>query len=616
MHSRDHDRLWADGGTSLEPPPLEQSRAFSGTLQELNRAIRTLYSESDSLPRTRAIELTNDFLSHEYTGGGYVSGLVKAAQLIVHFEIQDDDITNRNVLHSPEDTLIAWCLELDDRATDNPLGDTEFAYCLNRSEWQEILIASVDIHGPSVPLSTDQITRLSGSDTDAVSIVQFASILQERGSDNQARQLLQDDLESRPSLQIPLDFLELAAELNLEDHFRQYLRGSLIRWHPDDGIDRLASLVEMAREESLYAEIIVSIERWLRDTDQSPDPDNTQLIAALIEALLKHKETGREDALELYRTHIYPSEELYGIGSSVFEAATESGQEAVADDIIAAFDPDSFVPGESDKETGIMAARVAEHEDRWYGAFEIWTSLLEETSDQSICQHVIDNRLQANTLDRIEEFIDQLEEEFGAKTQANRYRILVRNRRNNHRAVIDLVDSTEDVFATSSAEARELAMAYVDSLVDRNKWGELESFLEESELLPKKDHRFYTRLAKLVQFLDDEPSSIDGQSAIETTERLLTAPMKTTELTHLMDLGVVRKVAEKVRKNNPTLEDRLDVVEGLVEILVSLHAERLIDQLTAAGKDTEQFERNLSEADLRRGGRGLLTELKREANRI
>jgi hypothetical protein len=118
-----------------------------------------------------------------------------------------------------------------------------------------------------------------------------------------------------------------------------------------------------------------------------------------------------------------------------------------------------------------------------------------------------------------------------------------------------------------------------------------------------------------MQFGIGAGDSLDGTTAVDMVERLLTEPMDMEQLKLLLNLGVTGQVADRVRSEYPAEKDRLDVVEGMVEILISLHAERLIDEFDARGIDTDEFERSLAETDLRRGGSQLLSTLEREARR-
>jgi len=608
---------WArtDGGVDIEPPSIEDSREYAAILERLTELDRRLRSNPESLERSQVVQCVREYLALDYQGGGYLSGLVKAVRLIVHYQIETNDLSGFNVPRSPHEELIEWCLSLDRGGGSEPLDSDHFEFCLDRSEWHQVLIRAMESHGAKVPLTDDQLVRLSTADIDSLSVVHTASILEEREQSDAATKLIERAFDSTTSLQTPVPLLEAATNLGLEQQFRRHLRGSLNRWGPDQGVARLESLVELGRQEELYSEIVLAVERWLRECEPQPTDENGRLIAASIEALLRGTDTGRDDALELYQRYLYPADDVFDIGSDLFEAADAAGRPEISEDVLAAYNTDSFVPGESDLETGMMAAKSAEQSDHWHDAFDIWSTLLEEYDDPLVCRNAIENRLRSGDLETAEEYIDKLEDKLGGGAGVARYSIRVADRRNNARRVVETVDSTDDLFDDSSDEAEDVAMAYVESLASLGRWGRLESFLEDEQSLRKKDHRFYERLAKLMQYVQEDGASVDGQTAIDITERLLSAPVETSELQLLLNLGVVRKVADRVRKERPDLEERLDVVEGLVEILVSLHAERFIDELQKADVDTEQFEQNLSEADLRRGGRQLLTDLEREARR-
>lgn len=609
--------LRADGGVDLEPPPIESSREYAAALERLTRLDRRLRSGAEAPERQEAVQCVGRFLRLEYRGGGYVSGLVAAARLIVEFRMDTEDVPEVDVPRSPHDTLVDWCLEASTSGDSDGLGADDFDFCLARSEWRRLLLRAVEIHGASVPLTDDQLVRLSTLDVESVPVVPVANALRERERSDAASDLVADALDDGPSLRTPVPLLVVAADLGLDDRFRRHLRGSLNRWAPDESVDRLESLVDLGRREELHGEIVLAVERWLRECEPDPADDNGRLVAASIEALLRGTDIGREDALELYRRYLFPASELFDIGPDVFEAANAAGRREIATDVLTAYDAETYVPGESDLETGVMAARAAERDDRWHDAFDVWSALLEDHPDPDACRTAVENRLRVGDLETATEYVERLEEEFGRDVLAARFLMRIAARRNNGRRVVEIAESTDGVFVGTADDAADadVAMAYVESLAGLGRWERLESFLADETALANTDRRFYERLAKLMQYVGEESSDGDGRSALDVTERLLAAPVETSELQLLLNLGVVRKVADRVRTEHPDLEDRLDVVEGLVEILVSLHAERFIDGLSEAGIDTERFERDLAEADLRRGGRQLLTELEREARR-
>ncbi|GAB3413972.1 hypothetical protein GCM10027435_08540 [Haloparvum alkalitolerans] len=600
----------------LEPPPVEGSREYATALDRLTRLDRQLGSDPESLDRPAVVQAVDRFLRVDYRGGGYASGLVEAARLIVEFRLGAEDLPDVDVPRSPHDDLLDWCLTAGRGDASGGLDADRFEFCMARSEWRRLLLRTVAIHGASVPLTDDQIARLSTLDVGSVPVVPVARALRERGRPDAAADLVAEALDARTSLRTPVPLLAVADDLGLEERFRRHLRGSLNRWEPEQGVDRLESLVEFGRRAECYPEIVLAVERWLRECEPDPADIDGRLIAASIEALLCGTDTGREDALELYRTYLFPAAELFDVGPELFEAADAAGRREIATDVLTAYDADTYVSGESDRETGMMAARAAETDERWHDAFDVWAALLEDHPDPAVCRNAVENRLRVGDLETAEEYVERLEEEFGQEVRAARFLMRIGSRRNNARRVVEVAESTDGVFPDASEDdAEAVATAYVESLAGLGRWERLESFLEDDAALSNRDRRFYDRLSRLMQYVQEDGAAVDGQTAVDVTERLLAAPIDTSELQLLLNLGVVRKVADRVRTEHPDLEERLDVVEGLVDILVSLHAERFIDELSEAGVDTDGFERNLAESDLRRGGRQLLTELEREARR-
>src|SRR6056297_2649359 len=79
-----------DGGVVSSRPPIENSRTYSEVLATLGELDRQF--SSDSLDRGRAVQAVRQFVSMEYHGGGYVSGLTIAARLLLHAEVTTEEV--------------------------------------------------------------------------------------------------------------------------------------------------------------------------------------------------------------------------------------------------------------------------------------------------------------------------------------------------------------------------------------------------------------------------------------------------------------------------------------------------------------------------------------------
>lgn len=613
LDDRSEARRVTDGGVAATRPPIEESRTYSDVLATLNELDRQL--SSDSIDRGRLVQAIRQYVSMEYHGGGYVSGLTKAARLIQHGDVTTDEVSDVAVSVEPYDEILRWSLHANGTQSVDPLSEEAFAFCADRAELRRFLLGAVDRERSDVGLTDEQVVTLAERSTRPYPVVSLTETLRERGLPDQARAVMSRYFESLTGVSESVRLLRIASELEMTEVYRDRLRASLNRWQPGDGVDRLESLVDLGREAQLYDSVLLAVKRWLRANDRETVPEERRgLLAAAVAALLRGERTGRRDAIILYRQHLYPSTRLYGLGVDVYEAATSQGDDDVAADVLDAYDTESFVPGESDVETGKMAARAAEHDNRWDDAFDIWRQLLEDEPSRELFERAIENRLTVAEVEAAEAIVDRFDDWTDEPLRSAAYRARVANRRGNYRRVVDVVESTDGVFELDSSDVERVATAYVQALAEQGWWDDLADFLADTDSIDRNVHRFYQRVAELMQFAAGD-GSMDGTTAIDVAERLLTAPMELEDLELLLNLGVTRQVADRIRSEYPAENDRLDVVEGLLEILVSLHAERLIDELGERGIDTEEFEQMFAETDLGRGGRQLLSTLEREARR-
>lgn len=608
------DDLLADGGGASESIPITDSLMYARNLKDLAALERRSASGTDDVDPARVGSTVDSFLSSPYVGGAHRSGLRIATRLTLRFDIGQAQVREFSVTREPEASVVRWALAAhgSQHAT---LPAEAFDFCIDRSQWQRVLVEAVERQGSSVRLTDEQLGTLADTIDASEEVRAFLNPLRERGLESEARTLLERYFDGSVDESEPVRLLRAADELGLDGPFRERLATSLRRWRPDDGTAELERLVEFGRREGLNDEVLTAVERWLLATDADPVPrEHRSLVAAAVEALIERSGPGTREAITLYRRHLYGSDSVFGIESDLLDVAESVGDDDVASDVLAAADPE-LEDEIRDVREAELAAKVAEREERWDDAYDVWRRILETAPTQSRFERAIENRLRIRRLDAAMEQTDRFESFSEDPVRTTAYRIRIAAARGDHRQVVGLVSETEGLFELPDRYAEPVAEAYIRALADLGRWEELESSIEDTGRIEKTLERFYLRVAQLMRFVNDAPDAIDGSTAVDVAERLLTTPMSTGRLRLVINLGIVGNLADEIRASSPGATDRLDVVEGLLEILVSLHAERLIDALEAEGIATDEYEEMLADVDLRRGGRQLLSELDREAQR-
>lgn len=613
--NRDTHRIVPDGGVQSISIPTDESTQYSRSLEQLSNVARLTFADGPTPDDGTLVGAIRSFLTQSYTGSAHRSGLRAAIHVATEAELTPDQFEDIEIAQSPEASLFRWTLENNTGSTPELPADA-FEFCMVRDEWQTLLVNLVVRDRAAVGLSDGQLTELFDAQAPIKRPVPFVETLRARGRADEARAILEVYFEETTGTQESAVVLAAAKELGIESGNRERIRASLHRWRPDDGVGELTSLVKLGREERLHNAILMAIERWLRTLDDGPVSDEHRtLLTAAVDALVHRDGTGNSEAVLLYRRYLYPAESLQGIGPDLYNVATEVGDDEVASDVLTAYDLEESASSFDNIDNAVLKARVMERREAWADAYELWQEILDHSPSEEFFGQAIENRLQVLELDNAADLIDKLAAETDAAHLAEAYRVRVAEARGDYRRVIDLVDKTPEVLELSDNHAEPVAEVYLESLAEDGRWSDLREFLESSDLVSGEQRRFYANVAHLMEFAKEASDTIDGATAMEKLEQLLTAPLTTEQLEFLLNLGVTQQVANRVRTDAPDGGDRLEVVEGLVEILVSLHAERLIELLDEHGVRTDDYEEMLADVDLRRGGRQLLSTLNRDVRR-
>lgn len=389
-----------DGGTDTKIESIDRSREYSRRLQELSRVARQLKDDPDSVPDSAAARVVGEFLAHPRVGGAYASGLARAGKVIVTAELSPSHVHNFSIEREQKSELIKWLLRHGHTADPAALSEEAFQFALHRSEWTDLVRSSVVRHGAS-GVTDSQLRHLAFGVEGTERAGTFVSELSQR-DEGQARELLSAHFEATVDRQTPIPLLDAAADLGLDDVYRQRLAASLSRWRPDkDDIDTLAALVDRGRAASQHDRVLLAVSRWLRKADWDTVPaDRRNLVAAAIEAMLERDGPGSREAVITYRKHIYPAESLYGISPAIYDAADAAGDPEVADDVVRVFNLGD--PDQASLDEIVLAAHAAERDEQWDEAFNLWKQALSESDDSQLYRYAIDNRLETLRLESAE----------------------------------------------------------------------------------------------------------------------------------------------------------------------------------------------------------------------
>lgn len=604
------DTVAADGGTT-DLVGTEQSLRYARSLGALSRLARQTATDDGRLDRGDVADAVESFLRTPEPGIGYRSGLRIAAQLLTRVNVARGQIGDVTIHCEPEAELIHWTLTAGSEAA-TQLSQQAFSFCLGRAAWRQIIRSRVETDGASVPLTDRQLSTMADRATDRDSVELFVRVLRDRDLEGDARSLLKQYFETSSGREESLTVLRAARSLGHTEEYRRRLRATVARWHPDDGVDRLSQLVTLARDEQFYDELLGAVERYLASAEwETLPPDKRPLLTAAVEALIRRDGTGDSEALTLYRRHLYHTESLDGIGPELFSVAEKQDDDTVASNVLDTYELSSETYEESPADAE-LAARAAEHDGRSDEAFEIWHTLLDTAPTVRRFDAALQNRLSVLALSDAEELVDQFESFTDDPARLVAYRVQVAQHRDRHRRVVGLVEDLDELSSLPERLQTTITEAYVRSLSEMGRWSEMLTALDDTTVVDRDLERFYRRVATAMQFVNDAPGAADSEEAVDTVERLLTAPLDASQLRFVLNLGIVGGIVDGVRSAGTNDEERLDVIEGLLEILVALHAERMIDALDAAGVPTDQYREKLADVDPRRGGRQLLSTLDRE----
>lgn len=600
-----------DGGVPDRTIPIQESVSRSKHLERLAELERTDPQEVDKEEVVRSVR---GFLSTTYSGSAHCTGLRIAAKLIVTHGLTRDQLGEVSIEHEPQTEVVRWALENNEKDATH-LSDSTVDFCCERREWRRILLAAVVRSGEWVALEDDQLVTLSKH----VPIQERTDLLLDpllaRGLEDTAADHLEQYFEYTDDKKEPPGRLQTTSSLGFEKAYLSRLEVSLNRWRVEDDVDTLEQLVELGRREELYDEVLSAVERWLWSADSEPTVSGKHhLLAAAVEALLCREGTGEREAVILFKRYLSSAESLTGVEPELFDAAEEAGEQPVVEDVLDAYEskPRDDL-GRADEFR--IAARSAERHGRWEEAYELWQRAIEEDPNDDVYERAIENRLHIREIDEADRLVDQFREFTEKVVEATAYQVRIAKTRGDYRRVVGLVEDSEEVLTLPEPLGLEVTEAYVQSLANLGRWEVLHTFLEERDTAEDGLNRFYHWIATLKRFTDGAVEDVDGNDALDIAERLFTAPLTTDQLRFVLNVGIAGELADEIRGSYPEETDRLLVVEGLAEILISLHAERLIDALNAEGIRTDKHEEMLADIDLRRGGRQLLSTLDREARR-
>jgi hypothetical protein len=599
-----------DGGTTTASKHQQYATVLK-TLLELERQTR---KSSTTVAPGRITTTVDEFLRVPRSGSGYTSGLYIAGRLIVRHDIEVTDIQQVAVEREPERELLLWVLQRNVEDDPPELSDEAFTYCIERSEWRRLLCQAGANTSAENGLSDNQLETLAVEAATADTFLPLVRQLRRRGLTDAGCDALSGHFEAKVDRCETAELLQEVDEYDFLDQFTERLAATIGGWKPEDGPAELETLAEFGCEYEQYNEVLLAVTRWLRASDWETVPDqHCSLVARGIEALLHREGPGASEALSLYRRHIYPADALHGLGTTLYQTAKAADATDVTDDILRVYDQE----GEMERETAAdtkLAAEVAEENDRWDEAFRLWAEVIDEEPRRDAISRAIETRLVVLDLTEAERLIEQLEAE-GRHLYASAYELRVAAARGDQRTVVDIAQREGAIFDVDAPLRSAVTEAYTQAIAELTRWKTLESFLDGRAELETDLHRFYLRLARLMRFASGDDSSLDGVEAVDLAEQLLTSPLDTEQLRLVLNLDVVGQLDGELRSSYPEAHDRMDVIRGLLEILVSLHAEQLIDALREAGVDTDDFERRLAETAPGQGGRQLLSELDREARR-
>jgi tetratricopeptide (TPR) repeat protein len=595
-----------------------QSLTYSRSLRALTEFDRRVTSQGETVSSERVVEVLTDFLSPPQGGGGYVSGLFLVGRLVVECQITAAEFDATSVDREPQRELIAWLSEAHGEGEWSGLSSQATDFCLEKREWRQLALQALTTSDAPVQLSDDQLLQFARRWMDGSQVDPIVDRLRSRGLTGTAEEVFESYLQQTADPAEPVRILEIARELEFESEFHRRLKVSLVRWRPTDSVDRLRGLTRLGREAETYDEVLLAVNRWLRNRSQETVPEGREpIIIAGIEALLHRENLGDKEAINLYKEYLSPPESgsMRGVGPDLYDVAEAVGEQTVMDDVLSTYEGAEIDPTETPPREAELAAKVAEQNERMDRAFKIWETLLEATPTRERFRRAVENRIAVRRLETASDLVEELTTEVEDELLVHGYRTLIADARGDYRRVVDFVEEDESVVEPDAALADKVSRVYIKALSDLGRWDEMETFLDQAEFVDQSLRRFYLHVAKLMRFANEESDAVDGREAADILERLLVSPMTTEQLQLLLNLNIVRRVSSRIRGSFPEVSDRVDVSQGLVEILVSLHAERLIDSLKEAGVDTDEFERNLSETDLRTAGAQLLSTLDREARR-
>lgn len=263
-------------------------------LQRLTELERRTPDSATEIDLSSVIGVLRDFLTEARPGGGYVSGLYLAGRLIVRFGVTSSNLPELDVERQPQQQVLTWLLQQG--ATG--LSADEFAYCLDRSEWRSLVVATVaNIDSANAcGLTDDQLEDLASGQVPTDRVVPLSQCLRGGGLSSASNKLVENHFEASVDFHEPPTVLREADETGVLERFPERITASLSRWRPDDDVDDLQTLAELGCKHGQYDAVVLAVNRWLRARDWETVPDEQRtLVARAIEARIERAGAGDAD---------------------------------------------------------------------------------------------------------------------------------------------------------------------------------------------------------------------------------------------------------------------------------------------------------------------------------
>lgn len=577
-----------------------------GYTRLLKQLTELKHADVEEVKKADAAAVVDQFLSSTSTGVAFGSGVRSSVELILQHELSSADV-DVGVKREPMREITEWFLGRSTSPDFPELSSDAFEYCLSRREWTTLLRRAVVQDEHRNGLSDEQLQRLADGPLSSEEVLAFIDIFETLDQHQEARNTVERYFTSRTDHREPAQLLRRAIDLaykgnseKFDEQVTERVTASLRQWTPNDNETELELLASLGCERGCYDEVLLAVTRWLRHHGEEPCPkERRDIVARGIEALLEREGRGDVEAIAMYRRHL-SSDTHYGIEGALYRAAVVAGDTQLTEDLL-----DSCVSHANQRQPidEELQAEADERDGRFDTAFDVWTRRWESDNDETALERMIKNRLLAGDPQRANGYIDELPND----TRRKRYQVQTESARRNFREVIALVETDETLLESTGESGNDIGTAYVEALVSLGRWDELASHFDGRSTTERE--YLYEQLTELELFITDESDRFTEMEAVDQVERLLSEQMPTQFLEQLLELNTVGRLFDRVSSGEA--KARVEVATELFEILISLHAERLLDTLPR--EDADQFKTELEEMSFGQGSSRLLGRLRRRA---